>query len=115
FDEVIRVPLVVKFPRRRHAGTRVKAQVQTMDILPTVIEEIGAAPPAPPAIAGRPLGAALGHDPTDRLAVSAVSHHGNVAAGIRTADDKYIRRFSPKDDALYFNLRKDPAETTNRI
>src|SRR5262249_28044066 len=36
FDELIHVPLVVKFPRNEHAGRRVAQQVQTADVLPTV-------------------------------------------------------------------------------
>jgi hypothetical protein len=34
---------------------------------------------------------------------------------MRTTRDKYIRRFSPEDDELYFDLLQDPKETVNRI
>jgi hypothetical protein len=44
-------------------------------------------------------------------AVSEISHRGFVAHGIRTEADKYIRRFSPVEDELYFDLVHDPQET----
>jgi hypothetical protein len=34
---------------------------------------------------------------------------------MRTSRDKYVRRFSPDDDELYFDLGRDPGEKTNRV
>jgi sulfatase-like protein len=53
FDEAVRVPLVVKFPRGRDAGRRVARQVQLVDVLPTILESQGL--PVPRGIAGRAL------------------------------------------------------------
>jgi arylsulfatase A-like enzyme len=114
FDELVRVPLVVKFPRGRHAGTRAPQQVQGVDVLPTVLEALGLPVPPPPAIAGHPLQAALDGDVPERPVVSEISHRGYVAHGMRTRRDKYVRRFSPDDDELYFDLVQDPRETVNR-
>jgi hypothetical protein len=33
---------------------------------------------------------------------------------MRTSRDKYVRRFNPDDDELYFDLVRDPREQTNR-
>ena len=41
FDELVRVPLVVKYPARREAGRRVARQVQLLDVLPTVLTSQG--------------------------------------------------------------------------
>jgi arylsulfatase A-like enzyme len=115
FDEVVRVPLIVKFPRRQHAGTTVQQQVQSVDILPTVLTELGLRVPAPPEIAGRPLQAVLQGKATEAPAISSISDRGHVAFGIRTSTDKYIWRFSPEDDELYFDLSRDPGERENRV
>jgi arylsulfatase A-like enzyme len=113
FDELIRVPLVVKFPGGRWSGRRVAQQVQLVDVLPTVLSEVGLPVPEPPVIAGRPLQVVLAGGAPEPPAVSEISHRGFVAHGMRTGRDKYVRRFSPEDDELYFDLRQDPKEQTN--
>ena len=115
FDELIRVPLVVKFPGRRHAGARVKQQVQAVDILPTALEALGLPVPSTPVIAGRPLQAVIAGNAPEPPAVSEISHRGYVAHGMRTSKDKYVQRFSPDEDELYFDLAADPKEQTNRV
>jgi arylsulfatase A-like enzyme len=114
FDELIRVPLVVKFPRQKDAGRRVPQQVQAVDVLPTVLQAFELPVPAPPAIAGRPLQAAMANGAPEATAVSEISHRGYVAHGMRTRRDKYVRRFSPDDDEMYFDLASDPREQVNR-
>jgi arylsulfatase A-like enzyme len=115
FDELVRVPLLVKFPEGAHAGRRVASQVQVLDVLPTVLTSLGLPVPPAPAVGGRPLQAALLGEPAERPAVSEISHRGIVAHGIRTARDKYVRRFSPESDELYFDLLKDPQERTSAL
>jgi hypothetical protein len=115
FDELIRVPLVVKFPGRADAGRRVAQQVQVVDVLPTLLEALGLPVPEPPAIAGRPIQAVLRGGAPEPPAVSEISHRGFVAHGMRTGRDKYVQRFSPQEDELYFDLVRDPKERVNRI
>jgi hypothetical protein len=57
----------------------------------------------------------LARDAKPRVAIAEISHRGFVAHGVRTDGDKYVRRFSPDDDELYFDLREDPKETTSRL
>ena len=114
FDELIRVPLVVKLPGGKSAGARVKQQVQAVDILPTALEALGLPVPAPPVIAGRPLQPVVAGGAPEPPAVSEISHRGFVAHGMRTSKDKYVQRFSPEEDELYFDLVADPKETTSR-
>jgi arylsulfatase A-like enzyme len=111
FDELIRVPLVVKLPGNRGAGTRVAAQVQGLDVVPTVLEAAGL--PLPADLGGQPLQWALAGGAKPRPALAEISHRGFVAHGVRTDGDKYIRRFSPDDDELYFDLERDPGEKTS--
>jgi hypothetical protein len=37
-----------------------------------------------------------------------------VAHGLRTRGDKYVQRFSPQQDELYFDLARDPGERQDR-
>ncbi len=34
---------------------------------------------------------------------------------MRTSRDKYVQRFSPEEDELYFDLVQDPMETISRV
>jgi arylsulfatase A-like enzyme len=115
FDELVRVPLVVKFPGRAHAGERVGQQVQLVDVVPTVLRALDLPVPEPPVIAGRPLQVVVRGGAPEPPAVSEISHRGYVAHGMRTTRDKYVRRFSPHDDELYFDLAQDPGEQTSRL
>jgi arylsulfatase A-like enzyme len=108
FDELIHVPLVVKLPGNRGAGRRVAEQVQGLDIVPTVLEAMGL--PLPRDLGGQPLQRALAGGATPRTALAEISHRGFVAYGARTEGDKFVRRFSPVDDELYFDLLRDPKE-----
>jgi arylsulfatase A-like enzyme len=111
FDELIRIPLVVKLPGGRGAGTRVARQVQGIDVLPTVLEAMDVA--LPQGLPGLPLQRSLRGDSPPRPAFAEISHRGFVAHGVRSEQEKYIRRFSPDDDELLFDLGRDPRERAN--
>jgi hypothetical protein len=38
-----------------------------------------------------------------------------VAIGVRTRQGKYVQRFSPQEDELYFELPRDPRELADRL
>ncbi len=113
FDELIRVPLVLKLPGSRHAGRRVAGQVQGVDIVPTVLEAVQI--PLPDGLVGLPLQRVIEAEAPDRTALSEISHRGFVAHGVRSAKDKFVQRFSPDHDELYFDLERDPLEKANII
>ena len=115
FDELIRIPLVVKFPKGRGAGLRVAEQVQGIDVVPTVLAAMDLPVPLAPTIGGRPLQETLSGKAARRVAIAEISHRGIVAHGARTEADKFVRRFSPEQDELYFDLAKDPQEKTNAL
>ncbi len=106
------MPLLVKFPDNSWAGRRVAQQVQGLDIVPTVLEALGV--PLASDLAGVPLQRVVRGETQPRPALAEISHRGFVAHGVRTEQDKYVRRFSPDDDQLYFELERDPGERVNR-
>ena len=53
YEGTTRVPLIVRFPGNAGAGLRVEHRVSNLDIVPTVLAELGA--PMPETLAGRPL------------------------------------------------------------
>jgi choline-sulfatase len=53
YDSTTHVPLIIKLPGASNAGTTVEAQVQTIDIMPTLLDLAGA--PAPPRQDGESL------------------------------------------------------------
>jgi arylsulfatase A-like enzyme len=114
-DELVHVPLIVKFPGRRDAGKRVARQVQTLDIVPTILEALGLPEMPRELIGGRSLQPAVRGEAPERAAISEISHRGFVAFGMRTEKDKYVRRFSPNEDEQYFDLLADPKEMANRV
>jgi len=44
FDEMIRVPLIIKLPRRQHAGVRVNSVTRGVDIMPTILDVLDITP-----------------------------------------------------------------------
>jgi arylsulfatase A-like enzyme len=108
FDELVRVPLVLKYPGRREAGRRVARQVQLVDVLPTLLKDLGL--PVPAGIAGRPLEESLHATGPERPAVFETKFFDHVAYGARTSEAKYVRVFEPGSAELLFDLRRDPGE-----
>jgi arylsulfatase A-like enzyme len=108
FDELVRVPLVLKYPHRRDAGRRVASQVQLVDVLPTILKSQGFAPPA--RIAGRPLEDAFPASAPERVAVLETKYREYVAYGARTSAAKYVRHLYPERSEHAFDLRRDPRE-----
>jgi arylsulfatase A-like enzyme len=112
YDELVRVPLVVKYPRGRLAGRRGARQVQLVDVLPTILESQRI--PVPGGIAGRPLDESFRAMGPERPALLETTFFGHAAAGARTSEAKYVRRFRPGGGELFFDLRRDPGERRRR-
>ncbi|MCX6559902.1 MAG: sulfatase [Candidatus Aminicenantes bacterium] len=67
YDELIRVPLIIKMPAGTHAGQRLDPIVRLTDIMPTILDIVGA-PYDPAAIDGRSLMPVLeGQETADRV------------------------------------------------
>lgn len=110
YEGTLRVPLVVRFPDRRHAGTRIAQPVSVVDIMPSVLAWTGLA--APGGLDGDelPLG------PEDRghtiYFENWYPHHTygwSPVAGVVVGDHKLID--APRREL--FDLRDDPYEMEN--
>ncbi len=108
YDELIRVPLLIRFPHGAHGGRRIRAQVEMIDVLPTVLESLGL--PVPEGLDGTSLLPLLREDPgaidagEPRYAISGATE---VGLAVRSRTHKLIR--TPKGDS-FFSLLDDPEE-----
>jgi arylsulfatase A-like enzyme len=128
YDEVLRVPLVVRMPGRIQPGTEITQQVRLMDIAPTALELLGLGETTE--MAGRSLGPLLEQKPLPYLPAFAESaparplfpqqtrvyFEGNRGKWrmIRTERWKLIQIPHPDGDIFeLYDLVSDPQETKN--
>jgi len=84
YEEVAHIPLFIHHPdRRRHAGERRQALTQTIDLMPTLLELYGVAPP--PETQGRSLLPLLAADRTLREAAL----YGHWGSAVNVTDGRY--------------------------
>ena len=123
-NQCTRLPLMIRHPGGEAAGERVSGFCQHQDLMPTVLDILGA--PAPERVLGRSIWPqALGADGAPDYVVSAFCHY----ACIRTARWNYIRPWTQWPGALswskalkdeptreeLYDLEADPQELTNVI
>ena len=114
YDATVRVPLILRYPRRLPGGKVYAGPVRTVDIAPTVLGALGL--PGGAEMQGQDLGPALRGDvpPLDlpQYSESLMSQVGFGMAplfGIRHGGYKWIRAPSPE----VYDLRADPGEVRN--
>jgi hypothetical protein len=106
YDELLRVPLLIKLPGSRGAGLSIEAQVRGIDLAPTILEELDL--PIPPSFEGSSLVPAIaGTQVPPEHAVS----QKDVAipeeeASLRTVEWKWTQ-------GRLFHLASDALETTD--
>ncbi|MEE9293734.1 MAG: sulfatase-like hydrolase/transferase [Phycisphaerae bacterium] len=116
YETTIHVPLIIRRPGGASAGSRIRAQVRTIDIAPTVLDLVGA-PPLPQAqgVSLTPLISGATEDL--HLAAYAEATEGHSALGLArlrslTVDGwKYVLAPSPR----LYRIETDPGETRNLI
>lgn len=113
YRETIRVPLVVKLPRRQNAGRRVAAPVQHIDLVPTVLDLLNM--PARPGLRGRSLrtlfdGGTLAERGLYAEALYSRYHFG-WSELYRLTDTRYSFIRAPRDEL--YDLQRDPGERRN--
>lgn len=114
-DELVRVPLIVKFPKEHDwAGRVVDAQVRMIDILPTVFDLY--AMEAPPTNRGRSMLPLVREEPDEsRPAFCESTLYGANQIAWRTDQHTYIVDLDPAKSAggKLYDWRADPAETND--
>lgn len=121
YDELVRVPLVVKLPGNRHAGEVIDDQVRLVDVLPTILGLVGEKPRRLDVdgcdltswitAGGRPADA----PPRCEVAVVEIAEgDGEPTLALRSDRFKYIRRGGDEErgEELY-DLLSDPGELEN--
>ncbi|MBU6282005.1 sulfatase [bacterium] len=108
-DELLHVPLVVRLPGGRGAGTVVERPVRSIDIAPSLLDWMDV--PIPPSFEGRPLAGVLarpGEDPEDLVATATMGQFP-TRYGIRTPEAKLVDTVDDGRRTLW-DLRRDPHE-----
>lgn len=117
YGELLRVPLLVKLPGQRFAGRRVDAVAQHIDIVPTVLAAVGAAPSHP--VQGRNLlpFAAGAKDTDDPAVLSLLELDGSRVVSLIRGDLHLLRWERPRPEARLelYDLRQDARERHNRL
>lgn len=110
YDEVIRIPLLVRWPPRIPPGLRIRQQVRMIDLLPTIVDLIGAAWDYR-TVMGHSLAALFsgGQLPRDDPAISELSSMGIELQAFRRLERKTIWHVA-LDKGVVFDLLADPGE-----
>ena len=122
YEEITRIPFIVRLPGGRRAGVRDDALVTHIDLLPTLLEAAGL--PIPPALPGRSLLSRLQTGRETGPERTAFMEFNRFEKDIDFSGFQPIRCWMSGDfklvvnlletDELY-NLRNDPAEVRNLI
>lgn len=117
FDEVLRVPLILRLPGKVPPGIRSATQVRTLDIFPTILELAGVdLPPGPlgrslvPLLAGG-AGKARGDILPPAFSELTMGPEGRNFRSLRTRSWKLIRDLRT-GNASFYDLRVDPGEAS---
>ena len=118
YDDLIRVPLVVRDPRVGNTPSRVGTQVRTVDVLPTVLEGLGV--PVPEGLDGRSLVPLIaGGEEEHRPAISTLTESGGKPPrrALRNGRYKLIvsdpDAFPIREAVELFDLARDVDERMN--
>ena len=114
YNSTTHVPLIVKLPGRRRAGTRIAAPVQHIDLLPTFAALAGF--PAPAGVRGRDLSATLDSGaapPPQGIYAEAMypRYHFGWSELMSLTDERY--KFIRAPRAELYDLERDPGERSN--
>lgn len=110
FDELLRVPLLVHDPTRRYPRARSPVQVRTLDVMPTVFDLLGLAPPEG-AHGTSLLPVMRGDETAPRVAFARLTRKGKPRAAVRDGRFKWIRELGPSAEREdLYDLRADPGE-----
>jgi arylsulfatase A-like enzyme len=114
YDEVLRVPLVIRYPGHVAPGRKVQGQVRLMDVAPTLLSLAGLPVAHPRAGSDARSLACLLTSPLLRRApnLPAFGDLRGEVASVRTGDAKLIRNLRTNKEEFY-DLDHDPGERLN--
>jgi arylsulfatase A-like enzyme len=110
YQQVLRIPGILKLPGSRYRGRRVKALASNIDSGPTLLEVAGIE--APEEFQGLSL---LGDRSERQRAVAELVAPNNVAYSMRDGRLKHIKVLVPEPAEMLFDLERDPAEEVNLL
>jgi N-acetylglucosamine-6-sulfatase len=122
FEETIRIPLIVRFPRLVKAGITPSEMALSIDLAPTLLEVAGLSPGA--AVQGRSLVPVLAQQSPAWRSSFLVEYFSDTVfprirtmgySAVRTTRHKYIQFRELKDMDELYDLEADPYETANII
>ncbi len=116
FDEVVRVPLLIKLPVSEAGGTRSENVVSLLDIVPTILDLIGMS--GDEGVEGVSLldRAASGSDRPVFMTLDLTGYGvRNTADAVLFGDRKLIERSNPQQQVLLFDLGADPRERSDLL
>jgi arylsulfatase A-like enzyme len=110
YDELVRVPLLVRWPGHVPAGGRVAFPVRHLDVLPSILAAAGL-PPAP-AAAGRDVLGAAGGEPGPEAPAELVYRTGTARMLVSARGERKVvdLRRGAERRTLQFDLTVDPRE-----
>ena len=116
YDEVLRVPLIIRYPGHVAPGRKIEGQIRLMDVGPTLLKLAGLRTPrSPQATEAHSLACLLSPATAVRstpLRPAFGDLNGEIAS-VRTADAKLIVDLRTKKEEFY-DLAIDPLEHENR-
>jgi N-acetylglucosamine-6-sulfatase len=122
YEEAIRIPLLIRYPRRVAANVTKSQMVLSTDLAPTLLELAGVEPGAH--LQGRSLIPVLERDTPDWRSSFLVEYYSDTVFpriyqmgydAVRTARYKYIRYRELRGMDELYDLEADPFEETNII
>lgn len=111
FEELVHVPLLVRFPDARFAGRVIEEPVSLVDLFPTLAELTGLT--LPEGLHGRSLLPALEGARREARGVLAEVSRPEDLAMWRDGSHKLVRRMRVPEKSLSFDLANDPDEHVN--
>jgi arylsulfatase A-like enzyme len=112
YDELLRVPFIMRWPGHLATGRRVEEQVRIVDVAPTVLDLLGL--PVPPGLDGESVLPILQEKETaPRIAFAENMLFAEERIGIRTQEHKYVRWADGREEV--YDLASDPAERVNLV
>ncbi len=113
YNELLKVPFMIRLPKGHQGGRRVTALAQYHDVLPTVLDYMGLAGNTHD-MHGSTLRPVIEGETDDHRETVLIGYHEGVDRCIRNKRWSLIVRPADEMDELY-DLEKDPKEQTNLI